>query len=284
VRIGLVVVPYHLGHEGIGMGAGPGRILEAGLAQTLEEQGHEVDVLRIRRQDDETNEIGASFAVLRRVSDSVAELVDGGVFPLVLAGNCMTSIAVVAGLGGEVGVVWLDAHADFNTPDTTVTGFQDGMGLAILTGTGWDALRETIPGYHAVGEANVVLVGIRDVDEAEQRRLDASGIQVVRPEDVAQSSEALERLRTRVRAAHLHIDLDVLDPSEGPANQYAVPGGLGASRVEEVVRALGERVSIRAAAVTAYDPSHDPDGRIPTLAARFVTRIAEVATTEAVSA
>jgi arginase len=158
------------------------------------------------------------------------------------------------------------------------------MGLAILTGTGWDALRETIPGYHAVEEANVVLLGIRDVDEAEQARLDASDIQIVLPEGVAQSSEVLDGLRERVGAVHLHIDLDVLDVSEGRANQYAAPGGLQAAEVERVVRALGERLPIRAAALTAYDPSQDPDGRIPAFAARFVTCIAEVATTEAVSA
>jgi arginase len=284
MRIGLVVVPYHLGHEGIGMGAGPERLVGAGLAQTLEEHGHEVDVVRIRRHEEETNEVGASFAVLGKVSTSVAEIVNGGAFPLVLAGNCMTSIAVVAGLARDVGVVWLDAHADFNTPETTLSGFQDGMGLAILTGTGWDALRQTIPGYHPVEEGNVVLVGIRDVDEAEQERLDASEIQVVQPGRLAQSSVVFDRLRGRVASAHLHLDLDVLDPSEGRANQYAVPGGLQASEVEGVVRALGERVSICAAALTAYDPAQDPDGRIPVLVARFASCIADVASTEAVSA
>lgn len=282
MRIDLIQVPYHLGHEGVGMGAGPERLVEAGLAQSLEEQGEDVEVAVVQRQDDETNEVGASFAVLRQLSAAVAEAVAHGAFPLVLAGNCMSSIAVVAGLGREVGVVWLDAHGDFNTPETTLSGFQDGMGLTILTGTGWNALRETIPGYRAVDEAKVVLVGIRDLDKAERERLESSEVQVVLPGDLQRTNEALARLGDRVEEVYLHVDLDVLDPSEGRANRYAAPGGLMAAEVERIVAALGGRVAIAAAALTAYDPRQDPEGRIPPLAAAIASRIAGAAHAKAV--
>jgi arginase len=282
VRIALIQVPYHLGHERIGMGAGPERLVEAGLVQALEELEHEVEVVRVQRQDDETNEIGASFAVLRRLSEAVAGAVARDAFPLVLAGNCMSSIAVVAGLGRDVGVVWLDAHADFNTPETTLSGFQDGMGLTILTGTGWNALRETIPGYRAVDEAKVVVVGIRDVDEAERERLESSEVQVLVPGDLQRTAEALDRLGERVEEVYLHVDLDVLDPSEGRANQYAAPDGLTAAEVERILTALGERVPVSGAAMTAYDPLQDPEGRIPPLAAAIATRIAGAARAKAV--
>lgn len=132
MRIALIQVPYHLGHEGIGMGAGPDRLVEAGAAQALSEAGHEVDVVRVRRQNGETNEIGAAFEVLRRTADAVAEADRAGAFPLVLSGNCMVSIAVAAGLQADVGVVWLDAHADFNTPATTPSGNMHGMSAALL--------------------------------------------------------------------------------------------------------------------------------------------------------
>lgn len=283
MRIALIQVPYHLGHEGIGMGAGPERLVEAGLAQTLEEQGHDVEIAMVQRRDDERNEVGASFAVLRRLSEAVAGAVAREAFPLVLAGNCMSSIAVVAGLGRDVGVVWLDAHADFNTSETTLSGFQDGMGLAILTGTGWKALRETIPGYRAVDEAKVVLVGVRAAHEAEQERLDGSEVQVVPPGELERSEEVLQRLAEHVGDVYLHLDLDVLDPSQGRANRYAAPGGLDAAEVERIVSSLGERVSIRAAALTAYDPSEDPEGRIQRLAAGLATRIAGAARAKAVA-
>ena len=146
------------------VGAGPDRLLDEGAAETLEEAGHEVEVVRVEPQADSTNEIGAAFEIVRRVSEAVARAVENGAFPIVLSGNCFSSIGIVAGLGRDVGVVWLDAHPDFNTPDGSLSGFADGMGLSILTGTSWKTLRETVPGYRACPEANVVLVGIRDID------------------------------------------------------------------------------------------------------------------------
>jgi arginase len=278
MRIALIQVPYHLGHEGVGMGAGPERLAEAGAVEALTSAGHEVEIVRVRRRNKETNEIGASFEVVRGVADAVAKAVGQGAFPVALAGNCLTSIGVVAGLGREVGVVWLDAHADFNTPETSLSGFADGMGLSILTGTGWQALRETVPGYRAVPEASVVLVGVRDVESAEHERLDGSQLEVVAPAETAERIEgALDRLREHVADVYLHLDLDVLDPSEGRANEYARAGGLAAAEVERVVEAVGARLTIRGAAVTAYDPAADSEGRIPGTAAELIGRIAAAA-------
>jgi arginase len=278
VRIALVQVPYHLGREGVGMGAGPDRLVEAGAVEELERGGHEVEVIRIRRQNGETNEIGASFEVVRRVAETVAEATARGAFPLILSGNCMSSIGGVAGIGSDVGVVWLDAHPDFNTTDGTTTGFADGMGLSILTGTGWRAMRETVPGYRPVPESNVVLVGIRDINPPEQARLHASAVAVVLPTDAAERiAPPLDRLRGRVADAYVHLDLDVLDPSEGRANEYAAPGGIATADVARIIDAVGSRLVIRGAAVTAYDPEADSEGRIPEAAATLMTRIATAA-------
>ena len=273
MQIALIQVPYHLGHENVGMGAGPGR-LEPSAVAALRASGHDVEVVRVRRGDSETNEIGASFDVVRRVAETVAAAVERGAFPLVVSGNCMSSIGVVAGSGRDLGVVWLDAHADFNTPESSLSGFQDGMGLSILTGTGWRALRETIPSYRPVAEENVVLVGVRDVDPLEQERLDRSAVAVVAPGEGVE--RALDGL-AGVDGVYLHVDLDVLDPSEGRANEYAAPGGLLAADIERVVAAVGERAPIRGAAVTAYDPAADPEEAIPAIAAALTTRIAAAA-------
>jgi arginase len=272
LRISLVTAPYHLGHEGVSVGAGPDRLLDEGAVEALEAAGHDVDVVRVVPQAGSTNEIGASFEVVRRVSEAVSRAVEDGAFPIVLSGNCLSSIGIVAGLGRDVGIVWLDAHADFNTPESSLSGFADGMGLAVLTGTSWNALRETVPGYRIVPEENVVLVGIRDVDDGERGRLDGSPLQVVEPGGAVEP--ALETLRDRIEDVYLHIDLDVLDPSEGHANEYAAPGGLTADAVEQVVSATTGRLAVRAAALTAYDPAADADGRIPPIANRLLTRIA----------
>jgi arginase len=272
MRISLVTAPYHLGHEGVSVGAGPDRLLDEGAVEALEDAGHEVDVVSVVPQADSTNEIGAAFEIVRRVSEAVSRAVEEGAFPLVLSGNCLSSIGIVAGLGRDVGIVWLDAHADFNTPESSLSGFADGMGLAVLTGSSWNTLRETVPGYRIVPEENAVLVGIRDVDDGEQTRLGGSPLQVVEPNGAVEP--ALDALRGRVEDVYLHIDLDVLDPSEGRANHFAAPGGLSADAVEQVVSAVTGRLSVRAAALTSYDPAADADGRIPPVANRLLTRIA----------
>jgi arginase len=279
MRISLVTAPYHLGHEGVSVGAGPDRLLDEGAAEALEAAGHEVDVVRVVPQAESTNEIGAAFEIVRRVSEAVSRAVEDGAFPLVLSGNCLSSIGIVAGLGRDVGIVWLDAHADFNTPESSGSGFADGMGLAVVTGSSWNTLRETVPGFQIVPEENALLVGIRDVDDGERRRLDGSPLQVVEPG--ADVEPALDALRARIQDVYLHIDLDVLDPSEGQANHFAAPGGLTAEAVEQVVSATTGRLAVRAAALTSYDPAVDGDGRIPPIANRLLTRIAAEARVEA---
>jgi arginase len=274
VRISLIKVPYHLGREGVGMGAGPDHLVASGALETLSRAGHDVEVVRVVRRNGETNEVGASFEVVRRVADAVTEAIAHDAFPLVLSGNCMSSIGIVAGLGRDVGVVWLDAHPDFNTPDGSLSGFADGMGLSILTGTGWQALRETIPGYRSVAEPNVVLIGIRDISPPERERLHGSEVELPA---YAEVEDALDRLRGRVEDVYLHLDLDVLDPSEGRANEYAVPDGLQRTDVERIVAAVGERFTLRGAAVTAYDPAADREQRLPPTAAGLMGRIAAAA-------
>jgi arginase len=101
---------------------------------------------------------------------------------------------------------------------------------------------------------------------------------VVAPGEAAERLEAaLDRLRKRVADVYLHLDLDVLDPAEGRVNEYAAPGGLDAGAVAQVVAAVGERFAVRAAAVTAYDPAADPEGRIPATAAELLARVAAAA-------
>jgi arginase len=274
VRISLITAPYHLGHEGVGMGAGPDRLLDAGVVEELEESGHEVEVVRVVPQQETTNEIGAMFEIVRRVSDAVSRAVGDGAFPAVLSGNCLSSVGIVAGLGRGVGVVWLDAHPDFNTPDGSLSGFADGMGLSVLTGTTWRTLRETVPGYRIVPEENVVLVGIRDIDPGERGRLDGSPIRVVEPEDAVEAiGPAVDALRERAEDVYLHLDLDVLDVSEGRANEYAAGGGLSAHAVDQVLAAVAGRLTVRGAALTAYDPAADADGRILPIAKRLLRRI-----------
>jgi arginase len=279
VQISLIQAPYWLGNAEVPMAAGPTRIVEAGAADALREAGNEVELVAVEASGLDSdgyyvNEAKGSFSVMRLVAERVREAVEHDFFPLVLATNCLNTVGIVAGGSTDVGVVWFDAHADFSTTETSLSGFLDGQGLSILTGTGWSALRETIPGYRSVPETNVVLAGVRDTDLDEDERLARSAIAVVPPDELEGGLEAkLDALRERVADVHLHLDLDVLDRSEGMVNLYAAEGGPSAAEVAAAIRAVGERFRIRSAAMTAYDPSADPEGRVPPVAVRLLLEI-----------
>jgi arginase len=265
-----ILVPYDSGHRGARMGRGPLHFGEHRVSHRLRAEGHEVSEATIDVPATFPMEIGTSFAVYRSLSEQVRAVVASGGFPLILAGNCGSSLGTVSGVragspndDSAIGVVWLDAHADFNTPEITTSGYLDGTSLAALTGRGWGALTASIPGFRPVSDAHVVLVGARDIDAEEERLLASS--RVMRVEAARMQADgaraaldpALTELARHVSRVYLHIDLDVHDPSEAQANQYAVPGGLAASTVRDLVRVVGERFSIVAAALTAYDPTYD---------------------------
>jgi arginase len=271
VRVALIQVPYYLGHEEVSWGAGPVRLVEAGAADALAQAGHQVEVERVKRSGRRTDDIAGSFEVMRLVATHVAAAAGRGAFPVALGGNCQTTVGVAAGLSTELGVVWLDAHPDFNTPEATVGGHLDAMSLSILTGTGWGAIRATIPGYRPFAESRVVLVGMRAAQPEELARLDASAIALVPPHEPVEP--ALDALCGAVADVHVHLDLDVLDPSEGRANEYAADGGLSAANVERVIDAVASRFRVRSTALTAYDPAFDPDGSLAATAIEFLVRV-----------
>ena len=258
-----VTVPYHLGREGVVLGAGPPVLADAIGARSI----------AVERLDPAYNEIYASFDVIRQLAAAVQQKVEAERFPLVLAGNCSSALGTVAGLGRDVGVIWFDGHADFHTPDSTPTGFLDGMALAALTGAAWEQLRRTIPGHRPVPEAHVVLVGARDVDPTERERLERSEITRC---DAADLEDALLALQERVNAVYVHVDLDVLDPAEARANDWATEGGPSADELHAAVEAVVRRFAVPAAAFTAYDPRSDRDGRVPAVAASLASLFADV--------
>ena len=269
-----ILVPYDSGHRGARMGRGPLHFGEHGVSHRLRAGGHQVSEVTIDVPAAFPTEVGTSFAVYRSLSEQVRAVVAGGSFPMVLAGNCGSSLGTVSGVraaspndhsadDSPIGVIWLDAHADFNTPETTTSGFLDGTVLAALTGRGWDALTASIPGFRPVPDAHVVLVGVRDLDAEEERLLASSRVMRVEAAGMradgarAALDPALTELARHVSRIYLHVDLDVHDPAEAQANQYAVPGGLSAGGVRDLVRVVAERFSIAAAALTAYDPTYD---------------------------
>jgi arginase len=281
--IALIAVPYEVSRLRDGVGRGPERLLAGGAAEALEAAGATVDTEVVELTDKFSNEIGACFELIRRVRGRVDAALRGGAFPVVLSGSCcFAALGAVAAMEESApGVVWFDAHGDFNTPETTTFGYFDGMGLAVLTGDAWQAMHRTVPGAKPLPESAIVLAGARDFDDDEARRLRDSEIKHLPAKRIASGDEldgAMAALEPEPTALYLHVDLDVLDPEqEAPANIYSAPGGITgeqlAARVEQVLRTG----SVRAVALTAYDPECDAEGRLPSIANRLLRAVAESA-------
>lgn len=288
----LIVVPYELGSERVGEGLGPDRLMEHDLARSLSAAGAYVRVERVQLANDRPrgSETLRTFEVARLLSDRIAEAVRSHRFPLVLGGSCMTSLGVVAGLRrclperSRIGIAWLDAHGDFNTPDTTPSGYLDGMPLAVIAGRCWKNLSAQVPGFRPMPDDAIALLGVRDVDPLEAALLRDSKVVIAWAREIrtlpgavpAMSrflAERLRDLRSTTDLLHLHVDLDVLDPVAAPANRYPAIDGLSTDAVDGVIRHLAENFRVVSATVAAYDPSCDPDGRVPPIARGLIARI-----------
>ncbi len=268
--IRVILAPYDSGHRGIRMGRGPEHLLENGLEEELRSNGREVETVMVELDSAPPFEVAAAFDLDRLVSEEARAATEAGEFPLVLSGNCNTAVGTIAGAGTEgLGVIWFDAHADFETPETTTTGFTDGMGLAITTGKCWNAMAASVPGFHPVPEANVLLVGTRETSPTERKRLGDSEVTVVGTDPIRRKGlsetfgAAIEALRTRVERVYVHLDLDVLDPGEaGPANEFAVPGGMNREELEGAIHMIHKRFNVAAAGFASYDPAFDAGGAV----------------------
>ncbi len=265
MNIQLIQVPYDSGHKGLRTGRGPEHLLQHGLDQTLRDCGHQVDSYRIESQAPLTTEIGTALELNRLLAEQVRSAIQSKRFPLVLAGHCNSCLGILSGISeSQSGIIWFDAHGDFNTPETTLSGFFDGMGLAMATGRCWRALLGTIPGFRPIPEANVVHIGARDLDPDEERLLQQSEIRLIRPGENVQAAihTAFQQLQERVTGVYLHVDMDVLDTGEASASRLAVPGGFPVEFVKDVIRMAIEKFDICAGAITSFDPSYDKDNRV----------------------
>ncbi|HJS42477.1 MAG TPA: arginase family protein [Gemmatimonadales bacterium] len=271
MRVQILAVPYDSGRRDVRMGKGPGRLLGLGLEAAWSTHGHEVATEWIEVRTSDSGDIRSSFELYDALANRVRAAHAAQHFPFVIAGNCGVTIGAVAGLSDvRPAVVWFDAHGDFNTPETSPSGFLDGMALAILTGRCWRTLAKSVTGFEAVPETRVTLVGARDLDPPEADALAAS--RILR---IGADLSGLDDVFAKASPIWLHVDLDVLDIAEGRANQFATTGGLTVSQLVDAVRRLATRLSIVGAALTAYDPAADGDGRVAVAALRVANALAE---------
>ena len=271
MKLSLILAPYDSGYRDSGCGQGPEAILSGGLVEELTLNGHEVSVQDIGTVGPEPGrEIATGFAVAGAVAGKTAEAVKAGRFPVVLAGNCLTTIGAVAGEAADA-IVWADQHGDLNTPQTSASGFLDGMALAAVLGQCWPVMAAAVPGFAAIDASRCLLVDARDLDAAEKATV--ARLPILRAQ-CAEAADAAGRLVTGgARRTHLHLDLDVLDPDMVQANRYTWPGGPGPDGLRDAAGRLAQLLPVCGITLSAYDPAYDPKGEVPPVVGRLLVEI-----------
>jgi len=264
----VIEASYDSGMGGFRMGAGPAALIGAGLLDRLHEAGFEP--VHVRLSEGAGPEIAATFALQAEAGREIARASACGAFPLVLSGNCNTG--TVGGAAGhaasDLGVLWMDAHADNETPDTTSSGFLDGMGLAMLQGRTWREQLRRLNGFQPIGGERVILLGARDIGEAEGENLRLWGVRHVPVAAWRQDADLFEQALGTLKASGarrlmIHVDADVHDPDMvAPANDFAAPGGLGAQEVVDAATRAARALPLASASIAAYDPKLDPEKRM----------------------
>jgi len=229
-------------------------------------------------------EIKTTFELYRALADAVHEAVQLGDFPIVLSGNCGAAAGAAAGIGtNDLAVLWFDAHGDYNTPDTTDSGYLDGMALAMLTGRCWTGLAHSIPRFAPIPPHRVMHVGGRHYSPGERGTLMGDGVWLIEPHTLTEPNvrAIFDQMRSEASRILVHLDMDVLDPRFGRANQYAVDGGLTPEEILRVIELAAKRLTIAGLVIASYDPSGDAEGRIAAIAERVIDFTApESATSE----
>ena len=249
-KIGIIGVPQDLGASRRGVDMGPSSIRIGGLRQSLEHLGYDVhDYGNVKCHDfEETIRANDEFGndpklrylehvveTAYLVKDRMATLIDDQCFPLVLGGDHSISIGTMSGLQkmthGKTGVIWVDAHADFNIPQTTISGNIHGMPFAVHTNRGDSRLTSIGPSPNLI-ENKSVLIGVRDIDPLEGETLKNSQVNVFTMSDIDEmgfavvARKAIELATKDVDYLHVSFDIDALDPKEAPGTGTPVAGGL----------------------------------------------------------
>ncbi len=270
----IVGVPMYTLSRYAGVAKSPAALRKAGIARAfgLDAIDHgDVTLGRIRRDtgpDDLRN-----FGFFRRGTGGVCEKVAGireAKLLVVLGGECSLVVGEVAGLRsarkGRAGMVWMDAHGDFNVPETTPSGYIGGMCLAFACGRGPSLSRRIDDLMPLIGEGSVLHLGARALDEAEGAAIEESQMKLITATEIRKigAVEASRRVARWVEDAAdwvvCHFDVDVVDPSVIPSVNYPTRGGLTSDEAKALLRSIARTGKLAALNFAAYNASLDPDG------------------------
>ena len=288
-RIRVLGVPLDMGASRRGVDMGPSAMRVAGLEARLEALGHEVDDGgNIRVEIAETQASGSGNAhylaeiaeTCNRTAEAVLETLEEGMTPLLLGGDHSLAVGSVSGVaeyfrrqGQKIGLVWIDAHSDINTPETSPSGNVHGMPLAALLGLGPEPLAK-IYGYSPkIDPENVVLIGIRDIDAAERENIRRGGVMhVYTMRDIdergmrAVMEEALSAAASGTAGYHVSLDMDWIDPEDAPGVGTPVRGGATYREAHLAMEILADHGRLLSFEIVEVNPVIDEHNRTADLA------------------
>lgn len=267
MRIDIVTVPYRYDEHNLGLGAGPGALVTGGAQARIASAGHTVtnpvaaELPASQREQGQTavniGRLGASTA--RLVAASRAE--GAGVFAL--TGDDTAAVGVVAGLqaahgaGARIGLVWIDAHGDFNTPKTSYSGILAGMPVAVIAGLAGPRWRESAGQLAPIPTDRMLIAGVRDLDNQEESLLKATSVNVLSGDQaraVTPFADAVSALAANTDLLMLHIDVDVLDPELVPSSSTPSPFGLDVKIAGELMSAAYATEKVAVTAISSLNP------------------------------
>ncbi len=246
-NIRVIGVPLDLGQSRRGVDMGPSAVRVAGLEARLEALGHDVEeggnipvAIAEQKKEGQANAkyLKEITATCIKHAELIVKTLEAGKIPLVLGGDHSVAAGTVAGVAEferrkneKIGLIWIDAHADMNTPETSPSGNVHGMPLAALVGLGPPELANIFDFSPKVAAENCVLVGARDIDAAEKENIRKAGIEVFTMRDIdergmrAVMEEALRLAGRDTAGYHVSLDMDWIDPEDAPGVGTPVRGG-----------------------------------------------------------
>ncbi len=287
-KIRIIGVPIDLGQLQRGVNMGPSAVRYAGLAQKLRQLGFElhdsgdlfVPVRESLTDAEQGNFLPSIQQVCQAAYDAGKQAVDDGNIPLFLGGDHSLAIGTIGGISHNqpVGVIWIDAHGDANSPQSSPTGSIHGMPVAALLGEGYPELVNVgRPGAKIAGR-DMVMIGIRDLDAGERDWLRQSGIRVYTMREVDERGmgaivrEALQCLEHCSRL-HVSLDMDSLEPNVAPGVGTPLPGGLSYREAQLLMEIIADSGKLASADVVEINPILDHENRTAKIAVELIASL-----------
>ena len=288
-KIRVIGVPLDMGASRRGVDMGPSAMRVAGLEARLEALGHHVeDGGNVAVEVAETQNFGSANArYLKQIADTctrtaqaVAKTLEQGIMPFVLGGDHSIAVGSVSGvaefyrrLNQKIGVIWIDAHSDINTPDSSPSGNVHGMPLAALLGMGPEQLTHVLGYSPKISPENTVLVGVRDIDPAERANIRRAGVgEVYTMRDIdergmrAVMEEALRAAGRGTAGYHVSLDMDWIDPEDAPGVGTPVRGGATYREAHLAMEILADHGRMLSFEIVEVNPVIDEHNRTADLA------------------